>query len=163
MDDTSIFDALTLLLDELTFTKAPTIREKFLERIGANHQLFDFLRILSTKCAPTIFSSEHVRYLLEQLSSSTSADTQLKASFIKLLLVILNMFPSYLRGSEKKTVFGAVRGQWFIRWRGNWSFVKGSSIYFCQLQWLFHCSGEDVFGGYSFSGKTCCFCHCFVG
>ncbi|CAN6824048.1 unnamed protein product [Brassica oleracea var. botrytis] len=46
MDDTSIFDALTLLLDELTFTKAPTIR----------------------------------------LSSSTSADTQLKASFIKLLL-----------------------------------------------------------------------------
>ncbi|KAF3547726.1 hypothetical protein DY000_02008717 [Brassica cretica] len=86
MDDTSIFDALTLLLDELTFTKAQTIREKFLERIGANHQLFDFLRILSTKCAPTIFSSEHVRYLLEQLSNSTSADTQLKASFIKLLL-----------------------------------------------------------------------------
>ncbi|KAF3505646.1 hypothetical protein F2Q69_00008101 [Brassica cretica] len=86
MDDTSIFDALTLLLDELTFTKAQTIREKFLERIGANHQLFHFLRILSTKCAPTIFSSEHVRYLLEQLSNSTSADTQLKASFIKLLL-----------------------------------------------------------------------------
>ena len=26
MDDTSIFDALTLLLDELTFTKAQTIR-----------------------------------------------------------------------------------------------------------------------------------------
>ncbi|CAN6816654.1 unnamed protein product [Brassica oleracea] len=46
MDDTSIFDALTLLLDELTFTKAQTIR----------------------------------------LSNSTSADTQLKASFIKLLL-----------------------------------------------------------------------------
>ncbi|KAL0678740.1 hypothetical protein Bca4012_006721 [Brassica carinata] len=105
MDDTSIFDALTLLLDELTFTKAQTITEKFLERIGANHQLFDFLRILSTKCAPTIFSSEHVRYLLEQLSSSTSADTQLKASFIKLLLVILNMFPSYLRGLGKKKQF----------------------------------------------------------
>ncbi|KAH0855438.1 hypothetical protein HID58_008011 [Brassica napus] len=101
MNDTSIFDALTLLLDELTFTKAQTIREKFLERIGANHQLFDFLRILSTKCAPTIFSSEHVRYLMDQLSSSTS-DTQLKAPFIKLLLVILNMFPSYLRGSEKQ-------------------------------------------------------------
>ncbi|KAH0938667.1 hypothetical protein HID58_006128 [Brassica napus] len=101
MNDSSIFDALTLLLDELTFTKAQTIREKFLERIGANHQLFDFLRILSTKCAPTIFSSEHVRYLMDQLSSSTS-DTQLKAPFIKLLLVILNMFPSYLRGSEKQ-------------------------------------------------------------
>ncbi|WZZ33940.1 sister chromatid cohesion protein PDS5 homolog B isoform X1 [Brassica napus] len=101
MNDASIFDALTLLLDELTFTKAQTIREKFLERIGANHQLFDFLRILSTKCAPTIFSSEHVRYLMDQLSSSTS-DTQLKAPFIKLLLVILNMFPSYLRGSEKQ-------------------------------------------------------------
>ncbi|XP_018468888.1 sister chromatid cohesion protein PDS5 homolog B isoform X2 [Raphanus sativus] len=102
MDDTSIFDALSLLLDELTLTKAQTIREKFLERIGANHQLFDFLRILSTKCAPTIFSSEHVRYLLDQLSSGTSADTQLKAPFIKLLLVILNMFPSYLRGSENQ-------------------------------------------------------------
>ncbi|KAL0878226.1 hypothetical protein Bca101_027932 [Brassica carinata] len=102
MNDTSIFDALTLLLDELTFTKAQTIREKFLETIGANHQLFDFLRILSTKCAPTIFSSEHVLYLLDQLSSSTSADRQLKAPFIKLLLVILNMFPSYLRGSENQ-------------------------------------------------------------
>ncbi|CAH8358562.1 unnamed protein product [Eruca vesicaria subsp. sativa] len=102
MGDTSIFEALTLLLDELTFTKAQTIREKFLETIGANHQLFDFLRILSTKGAPTIFSSEHVRYLLDQLSSSTSTDTQLKAPFVKLLLVILNMFPSYLRGSEKQ-------------------------------------------------------------
>ncbi|KAJ0231686.1 ARM repeat superfamily protein [Hirschfeldia incana] len=102
MGDASIFDALTLLLDELTFTKAQTIREKFIETIGANHQLFDFLRILSTKCAPTIFSSEHVRYLLDQLSSRTFADTQLKAPFIKLLLVILNMFPSYLRGSEEQ-------------------------------------------------------------
>lgn len=30
-------------------------------------------------------------------------------------------------------------------------------------QWLFPCSGEYVSGGYSFPGKTCCFCHCFVG
>lgn len=67
-----------------------SFQEKFLERIGANHQLFDFLRILSTKCAPTIFSSEHVRYLMDQLSSSTS-DTQLKAPFIKLLLVRTNV------------------------------------------------------------------------
>ncbi|CAH2067746.1 unnamed protein product, partial [Thlaspi arvense] len=101
MRDTSIFDALTLLLDELTFTKSQTIREKFLETIGAKHHLFDFLRILSTKCSPTIFSSEHVQYLLNQLCSSTSVNTQSKAPSIKLLLVILNMFPSYLRGSEK--------------------------------------------------------------
>ncbi|XP_024010664.1 sister chromatid cohesion protein PDS5 homolog A isoform X1 [Eutrema salsugineum] len=102
MRDTTIFDALTLLLDELTSTKAQIIREKFLETIGAKHHLFDFLRILSTKCSPNIFSSEHVQYLLNQLCSNTSVNTQLKAPSIKLLLVILNMFPSYLRGSEKQ-------------------------------------------------------------
>ncbi|KAH0854623.1 hypothetical protein HID58_057839 [Brassica napus] len=90
MDDTSIFDALTLLLDELTFTKAQTIR-KFLERIGANHQLFDFLRILSTKCAPTNCS----------LFSSTSADTQLKASFIKLLLS-LRYINGFIRNATRE-------------------------------------------------------------
>ncbi|CAA7013408.1 unnamed protein product [Microthlaspi erraticum] len=100
--DTSIFDALTLLLDELTFTKAQTIREKFLKTIGSKHHLFEFLRTLTTKCSPSIFSSEHVQYLLNQLCGSTSVTAQLKAPSIKLLLVILNMFPSYLRGSEKQ-------------------------------------------------------------
>ncbi|KFK42149.1 hypothetical protein AALP_AA2G217700 [Arabis alpina] len=99
--DASIFDALTLLLDELTSTKAQSIREKFLKTIGAKHHLFEFLRVLSTKCSPTIFSSEHVQYLLNELCSSTFVNTQFKAPTIKLLLVILNMFPSYLRGSEE--------------------------------------------------------------
>ncbi|CAN8234143.1 unnamed protein product [Cochlearia groenlandica] len=102
MRDTAIFDALTLLLDELTVTHAQSIRENLLKTVGAKHQLYDFLCILSTKCSPTIFSSEHVQYLLNHLCSRTSVNTQLKAPSIKLLLVILNMFPSYLRGSEKQ-------------------------------------------------------------
>jgi len=55
--------------------------------IGVKHSLFEFLRILSTKCSPSIFSSEHVQCLLNQLCGSTSANTQLKAPSIKLLLV----------------------------------------------------------------------------
>ncbi|XP_019093838.1 PREDICTED: sister chromatid cohesion protein PDS5 homolog A-like isoform X1 [Camelina sativa] len=102
MRDASIFDALTLLLDELSSTNAQIIKEKFLKTIGAKHSLFEFLRILSTKCSPNIFSSEHVQCLLNQLCGSTSVNTQLEAASIKLLLVILNMFPSYLRGSEKQ-------------------------------------------------------------
>ncbi|AAF07790.1 hypothetical protein; 73483-63403 [Arabidopsis thaliana] len=102
MRDASIFDVLTLLLEELSSTNAQIIKEKFLKMIGVKHSLFEFLRILSTKCSPSIFSSEHVQCLLNQLCGSTSANTQLKAPSIKLLLVILNMFPSYLRGSEKQ-------------------------------------------------------------
>ncbi|EFH65409.1 binding protein [Arabidopsis lyrata subsp. lyrata] len=102
MRDASIYDVLTLLLDELSSTKAQIIKEKFLNMFGAKHSLFEFLRILSTKCSPNIFSSEHVQCLLNQLCGSTSVNTQLKAPSIKLLLVILNIFPSYLRGSEKQ-------------------------------------------------------------
>ncbi|XP_023643713.1 sister chromatid cohesion protein PDS5 homolog A isoform X2 [Capsella rubella] len=102
MRDASIFDALTLLVDELSSTNAQIIKEKFLKTIGPKHSLSQFLRILSTKCSPNIFSSEHVQCLLNQLCGSTSVNTQLKAASIRLLLVILNMFPSYLRGSEKQ-------------------------------------------------------------
>lgn len=62
-------------------------QEKFLKTIGTKHHLFEFLRVLSTKCSPTIFSSEDVQYLLNELCSSSSVNTQLKAPSIKLLLV----------------------------------------------------------------------------
>lgn len=62
-------------------------QEKFLKTIGAKHSLFEFLRILSTKCSPNIFSSEHVQCLLDQLCGSTLVNMQLKAPSIKLLLV----------------------------------------------------------------------------
>lgn len=66
-------------------------QEKFLNMFGAKHSLFEFLRILSTKCSPNIFSSEHVQCLLNQLCSSTSVNTQLKAPSIKLLLVRIDV------------------------------------------------------------------------
>ncbi|KAH0854003.1 hypothetical protein HID58_092693 [Brassica napus] len=98
MDDTSIFDALTLLLDELTFTKAQTIR--FVRSFSRELvQIINF----STSCAYFLQNVplQTVRYLLEQLFSSTSADTQLKASFIKLLLS-LRYINGFIRNATRE-------------------------------------------------------------
>lgn len=96
---TKIIDPLMCILDICKFTTYQisdsfshfffflVFQEKFLKTIGSKHHLFEFLRILTTKCSPSIFSSEHVQYLLNQLCGSISVNAQLKAPSIKLLLV----------------------------------------------------------------------------
>ncbi|XP_010521251.1 PREDICTED: sister chromatid cohesion protein PDS5 homolog A isoform X2 [Tarenaya hassleriana] len=101
MRDKPTLDALTRLLNELEFSNAQIIRDNFLRTIADKHPLHEFLHILCTKCSSSIFSSEHVQYLLNQLCCFSSGNMHLKDSSMKLLLVILNMFPSYLRGSEE--------------------------------------------------------------
>ncbi|XP_038716130.1 sister chromatid cohesion protein PDS5 homolog A isoform X1 [Tripterygium wilfordii] len=102
MKDNNIFGALALLLDDQTVTNARATRDRFLKMIGDKHPLFEFLRILSSKCLFNIFSSEHVRCIVDHLSSDTSGDKQLAIYSIRLLLMIVNNFPSLLRGSEVK-------------------------------------------------------------
>lgn len=60
-------------------------QEKFLKMIGDTHPQFDFLKLLSLKCSFNIFNSEHVRCILDHLSSS-GLGKHLKAS-AELLLV----------------------------------------------------------------------------
>lgn len=55
--------------------------------IGDKHPCFEFLQLLSSKCSFNVFSSEHVRCILDQLSGNISGYGNLEASSTKLLLV----------------------------------------------------------------------------
>ncbi|KAA8538477.1 hypothetical protein F0562_027977 [Nyssa sinensis] len=100
LKDNGIFSALFQLLDELTINNAQATRDNFLRKIGDRHLHFGFLRLLSSKCLFNIFDSEHVRCILDHLSSDKFGNKNLEASSVKLLLVIIGTFPSLLRGSE---------------------------------------------------------------
>ncbi|XP_044511885.1 sister chromatid cohesion protein PDS5 homolog A isoform X2 [Mangifera indica] len=100
LKDNNIFNALDELLDELTIENAKATRVKLLKLVGEKHPDFDFLQLLSSKCM-YIFDSDHVRCIVDGLSSNKFRDKQLEAS-VNLLLAIVSMFPLLLRGSEEK-------------------------------------------------------------
>ncbi|KAF5450729.1 hypothetical protein F2P56_031056 [Juglans regia] len=100
MKDNSIFNSLALLLDDMKFRDALNNRDKFLKTLGDRHPLFEFLRSLSSKSSYNIFGSEHVQCILDHLSCNRSGNRLLEASSAKLLLAIISIFPSLLRGSE---------------------------------------------------------------
>ncbi|KAM3683139.1 hypothetical protein ACB098_12G123600 [Castanea mollissima] len=100
MKDNNVFNSLALLLDELKIVDAQTIRDKFLKTVGDRHPHFEFLSSLSSKCSHNIFGSEHIQCILEHLSGDRYGTKLLEASSAKLLLAIISIFPSLLRGSE---------------------------------------------------------------
>ncbi|XP_042494416.1 sister chromatid cohesion protein PDS5 homolog A isoform X2 [Macadamia integrifolia] len=99
--DNSIFNALHQLLDARAYINAKSTRDKFLNKIGEKHLHYEFLRVLSGKCMFNIFSSEHVCCILDHLLKKDIGDQQFEASSVKVLLTIINAFPSLLRGSEE--------------------------------------------------------------
>ncbi|KAK8649157.1 hypothetical protein V6N13_129891 [Hibiscus sabdariffa] len=100
MKDNKIFSSLNLLLDEVKLESALDERDKFLKVIGNKHPHFEFLQLLCSKCLFNIFDSEHVRCILNLISSSGLESDHLEAFSIELLLVIISNFPSLLKGSE---------------------------------------------------------------
>ncbi|XP_068663367.1 sister chromatid cohesion protein PDS5 homolog B isoform X2 [Aristolochia californica] len=100
MKDNTIFKALQQLVDEsTTFVASQAIRDTLLKRIGEKHPHYEFLRILSAKCSHNIFSAEHVEcILLDSLSKKKSGNLE---TSVDLLLTIVSVFPSLLRGSEE--------------------------------------------------------------
>ncbi|KAG5544487.1 hypothetical protein RHGRI_017042 [Rhododendron griersonianum] len=98
--DDRIFTTLAQLLDEVNLKSAESTRDNFLRKMGDRHPHFGFLQLLSRKCLFSIFSSEHVQCILDQLLSDKLGNKNLENSTVKLLLGIISAFPSLLRGSE---------------------------------------------------------------
>lgn len=100
--DKNIFKALLELVDDrTTMATACAIQDSSLRRIGKDHQCYDFFKTLSTKCSYSIFDKEFVHHLFEDiLSRKDDGDKYVQAS-TNLLLTIVNMFPSLLRGSHQ--------------------------------------------------------------
>ncbi|XP_023523391.1 sister chromatid cohesion protein PDS5 homolog A-like isoform X2 [Cucurbita pepo subsp. pepo] len=96
----NIFIPLELLLDELTSVEAEATRDKLLRMIGSKHPHFEILKSLSSKCSYNLFSTEHVRFVLDCILSNRLANKHLEASAGKLLLAIFGIFPALIRGLE---------------------------------------------------------------
>ncbi|XP_061341944.1 sister chromatid cohesion protein PDS5 homolog B [Gastrolobium bilobum] len=100
--DNNVFKSLERLLEEQTFTIGQAIKDDLLVMIGDNNPNYEFLRLLFSKCSSNIFSSEHVQCILDYLSNSESGTMNWKDSSANLLLAIVSMFPSMLKGFEKQ-------------------------------------------------------------
>ncbi|KAG4969928.1 hypothetical protein JHK85_036349 [Glycine max] len=101
--DNSVFKLLEKLLEEQAFTTiGQTMKDKHLVMIGDSNPNYEFLRLLFSKCSSNIFSSEHVKCILDYLSNNENGNKDLEDSSANLLLAIVRNFPSMLKGLEKQ-------------------------------------------------------------
>ncbi|XP_027940300.1 sister chromatid cohesion protein PDS5 homolog A isoform X2 [Vigna unguiculata] len=101
--DNSVFQLLEKLLEEQAFTTiGQTMKDKHLAMIGDSNPTYEFLRPLFSKCSSNIFSSEHVRCILDYLTNNENENRTLEDSSANFLLAIVRYFPSMLKGSEKQ-------------------------------------------------------------
>ncbi|WOL16058.1 sister chromatid cohesion protein [Canna indica] len=100
--DNNIFKILLELIDEYASPSASlSICGPFLKRIGDKHPHYDFLRTLFTKCSHSIFTAEHVHYILEDFISAKDDQTKYTQASIDLLSVVLSIYPMLLKGAEE--------------------------------------------------------------
>uniref|UniRef100_A0A1D1YLJ6 Sister chromatid cohesion protein PDS5 A n=1 Tax=Anthurium amnicola TaxID=1678845 RepID=A0A1D1YLJ6_9ARAE len=101
MKDNNIFKTLLELVDEQTFLNTQSIQDIFLRRIGDKHPNYEFFRVLSVKCAYSIFTADHVCNMLKDLlSRKNGAEQYVETSTFDLLFSIVSISPTLLRGSE---------------------------------------------------------------
>ncbi|URD78431.1 Sister chromatid cohesion protein PDS5 [Musa troglodytarum] len=100
--DSNIFKSLLELVDEdMSSSAAYSTRVSLLKQLGDKHPTYDFLSTLSTRCSYSIFSAEHVRYIMEDVISGNDDGTKYaQVSKVDLLIVILSIYPTLLRGGE---------------------------------------------------------------
>ncbi|GAA0143288.1 chromatin/chromatin-binding, or -regulatory protein [Lithospermum erythrorhizon] len=100
--DTCIFHAFAELVNEGSLTYAQIAKDNFLKTIGQSNPLFKFMQSVSMKCMFIIFSSEQVSLMIDHLTGHISGEKNTKDSCAQLLLAVISIFPSLLRGSEEK-------------------------------------------------------------
>ncbi|KAJ0629705.1 putative sister chromatid cohesion protein Pds5 [Helianthus annuus] len=99
--DVGLFNTFKEILNEPEFGSSQIIRDNFVKKIKDLHTDFEFLQLLATKCSFNLFSSDHVRCILDNLSENKFGQATLKKACVALLMIIVNAFPLLLRGSEE--------------------------------------------------------------
>ncbi|KAL3693850.1 hypothetical protein R1sor_007501 [Riccia sorocarpa] len=104
MKDNSIFKSLNTLLNPSTsFQHAQATRDDLLKRIGEKHPQHDFIKTLATKCSFLLFSKEHVKAVLEEVSAHKQAgNKEAIASSLSLLVEFAGFFSALLEGTENQ-------------------------------------------------------------
>ncbi|KAK1422159.1 hypothetical protein QVD17_25081 [Tagetes erecta] len=100
--DDDLFNTIKEILNELKFGSSQIMKDNFVRKITDMNTDFEFLQSLSTKCSFNIFSSDHVRCILDHLSEDKFGQGNLKKACVALLMIIVNAFPLLLRGSEER-------------------------------------------------------------
>ncbi|KAL2497210.1 ARM repeat superfamily protein [Abeliophyllum distichum] len=101
LEDCEIFSVLKEFLEKETTIDVQTTMDEYFRKIG-DQNLSEFFQLLFVKCSFNIFTSGHVRCILDCLSSDRFESKHLKNYSVQLLLTIISAFPSLLRGSEKQ-------------------------------------------------------------
>ncbi|KAL6515543.1 hypothetical protein OROHE_018577 [Orobanche hederae] len=99
LKNNEILNVLQQFLSNQTTLDTETTKDVYLKELVDQKALSEFIHLLSKKCSFNVFSFEHVRYILDGLSSDEAAKKHLK---VQLLLTIISAFPTLLRGSEKQ-------------------------------------------------------------
>ncbi|KAI3761075.1 hypothetical protein L1987_51482 [Smallanthus sonchifolius] len=102
VEDDGLFNTVREILNEPKFGSSQIIRDNFVRKIKDMRTDFEFLQSLATKCSFNIFSSDHVRCILDHLSEDKFGQGNLKKAGVALLMMIVNAFPLLLRGSEEQ-------------------------------------------------------------
>ncbi|XP_027150474.1 sister chromatid cohesion protein PDS5 homolog A-B-like [Coffea eugenioides] len=87
-------DIFKMLADMINVGDALSTRDNLLRKIGDQSPLFEFLRLLSSKCLLNIFSSRHVSCILDHLTFDKSIRNT-KLDYSPLLLLSLHAFQQY--------------------------------------------------------------------
>ncbi|GLJ13664.1 hypothetical protein SUGI_0217810 [Cryptomeria japonica] len=103
INNDNIWKDLSSLLDPgLSFINAQSMRDDLLEQLGERHPLYEFMKILTARCSYLLFGKEHVREILNEISSNKLAgNDNIVLSSMNLLVFFAGIFPSTIEGSEK--------------------------------------------------------------
>ncbi|XP_076919857.1 sister chromatid cohesion protein PDS5 homolog B-like [Bidens hawaiensis] len=100
--DLDIFNTIKDIMNEPKYESSQIIRDTFVRKIKGLRTDFEFLQSLATKCSLNIFSSDHVKCILDHLSEDKFGQSNLKKACVSLLMIIVTVFPLLLRGSEEQ-------------------------------------------------------------
>ncbi|XP_071922284.1 sister chromatid cohesion protein PDS5 homolog A-like isoform X1 [Coffea arabica] len=106
LKDANIWRILRTLLDpNTTPTQASNSRDDLLRILGEKHRLFEFLNILSLKCANLLFSKEHTKEIILEADIQKSAgNAQLIVSCMSILVILARFSPFLLSGIEEDLI-----------------------------------------------------------
>lgn len=106
LKDTNVWKILAGLLDpDTSFDQSRTYQDDMLKILGEKHRLYEFLGMLSVKCSYLLFSKEHVKEIILEVSTQKSAgNTPLISSCMNTLVLLARYSPSLLVGIEEELV-----------------------------------------------------------
>ncbi|KAH9314048.1 hypothetical protein KI387_022675, partial [Taxus chinensis] len=102
INDDNILKELSSLLDpSLSFIQTQSTHDNLLMRLGERHPLYEFMKILSTRCSYLLFGKEHLKEILNKIAvNKLDGSDNIVPSSMNLLAIFVGTFPSIAEGSE---------------------------------------------------------------